>query len=227
MTSTSDDMKRAAARAALAELPARGVIGIGTGSTSRLFIDALAEIARDGRYVTVPTSEASRAQAKALGIPLLSDDGPWEIAVTVDGADEVDDDLQLVKGGGGAHAREKIVNYASARNIIVVDESKRSRRLGEKWAVPVEVLVFGHKATAHHLAAFGAPTLRARDGAPVHTDAGNLIYDVRTGAIADPRALDAKLRAIPGVVETGLFVDRADVVNVAGATGVTRLERKR
>ena len=164
-------------------------------------------------------------QAQGLGIAMLSDDGPWDIAVTVDGADEVSEDLDLIKGGGGAHTREKIVNYSSRRNIIIVDASKCSRRLGEVWPVPVEVLPFAYLATRAHLERHGVPVLRQRDGAPMHTDAGNLIYDVACGPIAAPGALDAALRAIPGVVETGLFVRRADVVLVAGASGVERRAR--
>jgi len=222
----TDDIKRKAALAALAELPPEGVIGLGTGSTARLFIAALGELVAAGRrYTGVPTSEASRTQAQGLGIPLLSDDGPWDIAVTVDGADEVDGALDLIKGGGGAHTREKIVNFSSRRNVIVVDASKLSRRLGERWPVPVEVLPFAHLATRAHLARLGTPTLRTTGGAPFKSDAGNLIYDLATGPIADARALDRALRAIPGVVETGLFVGRADVVLVAGDTGVERRVR--
>jgi len=222
----SDEMKREAALAALAELPPDGVIGLGSGSTARLFIAALGELVAGGRrYTCVPTSEASRTQARELGIPLLPDDGPWDIAVTVDGADEVDDALDLIKGGGGAHTREKIVNFSSRRNVIIVDASKWSRRIGEQWAVPVEVLPFAHLATRTHLARLGAPTLRIRGGAPFRTDAGNLIYDLACGPIADPRALDAALHAIPGVVETGLFLGRADVVLIAGAAGVERRAR--
>jgi ribose 5-phosphate isomerase A len=222
-----DEAKRAAARAALAELPEDGgVVGLGTGSTTRFFIDAVGEAVRQGRrYVGVPTSEASRAQASALGIPLLSDDGPWDIAVCVDGADEVDPQLDLIKGGGGAQTREKIVNHSARKNVIIVDASKLSPRLGEKWAVPIEVLPFAHLATRHHLAAHGAPALRQRAGEPWRTDAGNLIYDVTCGPIADPGALDRALRSIPGVVETGLFVRRADVVLVASESGVQRLVR--
>ena len=151
-------MKRQAAVAALDELPPDGVIGIGSGSTARLFIAALGELVAAGRrYSCVPTSEASRTQAAELGMQLLPDDGPWDIAVTVDGADEVDDELNLIKGGGGAHTREKIVNFATRKNVIIVDGSKRSRRLGERWAVPVEVLPFAHLATRAHLSRFGAP----------------------------------------------------------------------
>jgi len=219
-------MKRKAALAALEELPADGVIGIGSGSTARLFIAALGELVKAGRrYVCVPTSEASRVQARDLGIELLPDDGPWDIAVTVDGADEVSEDLDLIKGGGGAHTREKIVNYSSRRNVIIVDASKCSRRLGEAWSVPVEVGLRREVRERQHLARHGAAALRLRDGRPVRTDAGNLIYDVACGPIAAAAALDTALRAIPGVVETGLFVGRADVVLVAGANGVERRTR--
>jgi ribose 5-phosphate isomerase A len=225
---TPDDRKREAAAAALAELPHEGVIGIGTGSTARLFIAALGELVAAGRrYTAVPTSEASRNQARELGIPLLPDDGPWDIAVTVDGADEVDDALDLIKGGGGAHTREKIVNHSSRRNVIIVDDSKLSRRLGETWAVPIEVLPFAHLATRSHLARLGVPSLRMRNDAAVRSDAGNLIYDLACGPIADPGRLDAALHGIPGVVETGLFVGRADVVIVAGAAGIERRARRR
>jgi ribose 5-phosphate isomerase A len=221
---TADDRKRAAAVAAIAELPASGIIGVGTGSTVAPFIDVLAKaVAAGNRYVAVATSEASRLRAQALGIEVLDDAGPWDIAVTVDGADEVDPDLNLIKGGGAAHTREKIVNYSSRRNVIIVDDSKLSSRLGEKRQVPIEVLEFGHLATANHLARLGTPTLRTREGKPVRTDAGNLIYDLACGAIASPSALDAELHVIPGVVETGLFVARADVVLVADERGVRRL----
>lgn len=221
-----DDAKRKAALAALDELPPEGVIGLGSGSTARLFIDALGELVAGGRrYTGVPTSDASRAQAQALGIPLLPDDGPWDIAVTVDGADEVNDALDVIKGGGGAHTREKIVNFSSRRNVIIVDGTKISRRLGERWAVPVEVLPFAHLATRAHLSRLGSPAMRTVGGVPFRTDAGNAIYDVACGPIDDPRALDAALRGIPGVVETGLFVGRVDVVLVARDSGVERLLR--
>lgn len=222
----SDEAKRAAARAALADIPERGVVGLGSGSTSRIFVEELAPLVRAGRaLVGVPTSESTRELATKLGIPLLGDDGPWQIDVNVDGADEVSESLDLIKGGGAAHAREKIVNYASARNVIIVDESKLSARLGDKWPVPIEVLPFAHRMTRKHLEGFGSPKLRHDGGDVVRTDAGNLIYDLAAGPIADPGALDEALRAIPGVVETGLFVRRADVVVVAGASGVRRLVR--
>jgi ribose 5-phosphate isomerase A len=221
---TPEESKRAAAVAALAELPEEGILGLGTGSTAKLFIEEVGALVKAGRrFRAVPTSEASRVQAEGLGIEVLSPDGPWDIDVTIDGADEVDPQLDLIKGGGGAHLREKIVNYASKRNVIIVDESKLSTSLGVKWSVPVEVVTFAQGSTAKHLCAFGAPVLRLHGGAPFRTDSGNVLYDVKCGPIADARALDLSLRAVPGVVETGLFLGRADVVIVAGASGVRRL----
>lgn len=221
-----DGGKRSAAEAALAKLPVEGIIGLGTGSTVRYFIEGIAELVRAGRrYVGVPTSEQSRHLAVSLGIPLLSDDGPWDVAVCVDGADEVSAELDLIKGGGGAHTREKIVNFASRLNVIVVDESKLSRRLGERWPIPIEVLPFAHHETAHLIGAHGKATLRVRDGAPFRTDSGNYIYDLATGAIEAPHELDVALKTIPGVVETGLFCGRADAVLVARKDGVHELNK--
>jgi ribose 5-phosphate isomerase A len=220
------DAKRNAARAALRELPSEGIVGLGSGSTACVFVEELAREVRQGRRIVgVPTSEATRVLAASLEIPLLEDEGPWEIDVNVDGADEVSATLDLIKGGGGAHAREKIVNYASKRNVIVIDANKLSTRLGERHAVPIEVLPFAHGATRAHIARLGTPTLRARAGLPVRTDAGNLLYDLSVPPIDDPAALDCALRAIPGVVATGLFVGRADVVLVADDDGVRRLVR--
>jgi ribose 5-phosphate isomerase A len=218
-----DEAKLAAARAALDLLPEAGVVGLGSGSTAKLFIDGVGELVKAGRKLSgVPTSIASQAQAEALGIPLLDDAGPWDIDMCVDGADEVSDALDLIKGGGGAHTREKIVNQASRVNVIVVDESKLSTSLGEKWPVPVEVLPFGHLATVKALGHFGKTVLRRKQkgaGDPWMTDAGNYLYDVFAGVIADPKGLEAELRRVPGVVETGLFVGRAHLVLVAGAAG--------
>jgi ribose 5-phosphate isomerase A len=225
-----EEAKRAAALAALSEVPDREgtIVGLGSGSTSRLFVEELGARVRAGlRVVGVPTSESTRALAASMNIPLLDDEGPWDIDVNVDGADEVSDSLDLIKGGGAAHTREKIVNYAAKRNVIIVDASKLSTRLGERWAVPIEVLPFAHGTTRAHLARLGTPVLRRRSGDLVRTDAGNLIYDLAAGPIEDPRGLDERLRRIPGVVETGLFVGRADVVLVADARGVRRLEPRR
>ena len=149
-----DRIKRLAAEAALGKLPPEGIIGLGTGSTVRYFIEGVAELVRAGRsYQGVPTSEQSRKLAMSLGIPLLEDDGPWDVLVCVDGADEVSLELDLIKGGGGAHTREKIVNQAAKVNVIIVDESKLVARLGEKFKVPLEVLPFGFHTTLAALTA--------------------------------------------------------------------------
>lgn len=222
----ASEAKRAAAQAALDQLPEAGVIGLGSGSTAKLFIDGVGRLVASGRVLRgVATSEASAEQARRLGIELLSDEGPWKIDVCVDGADEVSARLDLIKGGGGCHTREKLVNQASAWNVIIVDESKISEHLGQKWAVPIEVLHFGHRSTAQQLTRFGEVQLRNRDGAPWMTDAGNYLYDLHAGVITDPGALEAELTILPGVVDTGLFVGRADRVLVAGSSGVRVLER--
>jgi ribose 5-phosphate isomerase A len=224
-----NEAKLLAARAALDELPPEGVIGLGSGSTAKLFVDEVGARVRAGAaYRAVATSKGTRQQAEGLGIPVLADEDGWgEIAVTVDGADEVDEDLNLIKGGGGALTREKIVNDASKRNVIIVDETKIKKRLGESWAIPVEVLRFGFGHTRDALAKLGKVRVRAREGATFVTDAGNFIIDVHTGPIADPAALDRAMHDIPGVVETGLFLRRASLVIVAGSSGVTRLTPKK
>lgn len=224
---SSDEMKRQAARAALAHLPETGVLGLGTGSTTVWFIEAVGELVASGRrFSAVPTSQASRSLAERCGIPLLDDAGPWRIDVCVDGADEVSRELDLIKGGGGAHTREKIVNYAARSNVIIVDESKLVEHLGERRSVPVEVLPFGVQTTLEALRAVGAPVIRLVDGQPFMTDSGNYVVDLATGAIADPSRLDRLVRTLPGVVETGLFIRRADIVVVAGASGVRELRRQ-
>jgi ribose 5-phosphate isomerase A len=223
---TRDEAKRLAARAAIELLPDAGVVGLGSGSTAEMFIDEVGKLVEAGRKLRgVPTSEASKRRAAALGIELLDDTGPWTIDVTVDGADEVSAELHLIKGGGACHAREKVVNDASKKNVIVVDDSKLSTHLGEKWPVPVEVLVFGHRTTAETLGRLGRAELRKKDGNVVVTDAGNYIYDLHAGVVLAPTELEGRLRAIPGVVATGLFLHRADVVLVAGEAGVRRLEK--
>jgi ribose 5-phosphate isomerase A len=224
--SAAEASKKQAAEAALAYLPERGVVGLGSGSTARYFIEAVARLVAQGRELSaVATSEQSRQQAQGLGIPLLGDAGPWLVDVCVDGADEVSKDLDLIKGGGGCHTREKIVNRAARCNVIVVDESKLSQKLGEKWAVPVEVLPFGIGNARLALGRWGTVALRQHRGAPFITDSGNGILDVRVGPIADPAALEREFEGIPGVVDTGLFIGRADVVIVAGEHGVRELRR--
>jgi ribose 5-phosphate isomerase A len=223
---TQDELKQAAAEAAIAFLPNKGVIGLGTGSTALHVIRLIGARAAAGGLVGVATSEATARAAEQAGIPLLDDEGPWEITVTFDGADEVSPDLDLIKGGGGALLREKIVSAASALNVIMVDESKLSAALGERFRLPVEVTRFGWKQTCRAVEAIaGRAELRLREGAPFVSDNGNYILDVSTGPISDPAALEAALEMLPGVVTTGLFVRRADVVFSAREAGVDVLRR--
>jgi ribose 5-phosphate isomerase A len=222
------EAKRQAANAALSLLPAVGTVGLGSGSTASIFIEGVAKAIGEGKKLRcVPTSGQSRALAQGLGIPLLDDIGPWNIDLCVDGADEVSENLDLIKGGGGCHLREKIVNKSSRFNVIIVDESKLSSRLGSRFVVPVEVAPFGHQATATHLRQFGIVTWRKKNGAPWLTDSGNLLYDINVGPIDSPGQLDSEVHQIPGVVETGLFVGRADLVIIGSVSGVRRRERAR
>lgn len=223
----STRLKREAAKAALALLPERGTIGLGSGSTAKLFIEALAELVRDGReFVGVPSSRDSETLARALGIPLLADGGPWDIDICFDGADEIDPQLDVIKGGGGMLTREKIVIAAAKTTVLLVDESKLVPALGTTWRVPVEVVLFGHAATAARLRAFGEPHLRlTRDGKPFMSDQGCLLYDVATGPIADAPGLERAIECVPGVVTAGLFTGRADRVIVATASGIRTLTR--
>jgi ribose 5-phosphate isomerase A len=218
-----DQLKLAAAEAAMAFLPSEGVVGLGTGSTARHAIRLIAErIARqEVSLFAVATSTASAAAASEAGIPLLDDEGPWEVAVTFDGADEVNPSLDLVKGGGGALLREKIVNSATARRVFMVDDSKLSCALGVRCRVPVEVSRFGWAETQRQIERLAGPAARrVGDGRPFLTDNGNYILDVATGTIDDPASLERELETLPGVVVSGLFVARADVLVVAGPAGV-------
>ncbi len=224
---SDDDHKRAAAVAALEELPTDGIVGLGSGSTAHFFLEVLRDaIASGRRFVGVPTSDETRVHATALGIPLLGDEGPWAVAVTVDGADEVNPSLDLIKGHGGAHTREKIVSAASAKTVIIVDDTKLSQQLGEQRPIPIEVLAFAHNTTSARLLRFGRPVRRRYRGEPVRTPAGNFIYDLAVAPVSHPRTLEAELLALPGVVETGLFVARADVVLIGSSRGVERRVRK-
>lgn len=213
-----EQQKKAVAKAALKYVPESGVLGLGSGSTAELFIREVGALVAAGRkLVGVPSSAKSRALAESLGIPLLSDEGPWNIDVCFDGADEVDPKLDVIKGGGGALTREKIVIASARRTVLLVDASKLSTSLGTVWSVPVEVTSFGHASTAAHLSKHGTPTLRTREGKPFVTDQGGVIYDVKTGPIVDTALLERKIGSIPGVVMTGLFVGLAERVIVAHA----------
>jgi ribose 5-phosphate isomerase A len=205
--------KRAAAARAVEFVRSGMRLGLGTGSTARHFVELLGERVRGGlRVVGVPTSEATRRDAERWGIPLTTLDEIPSLDLTVDGADEIAPDLSLIKGGGGALLREKIVASASARMVVIADESKCVPVLG-KFPLPIEVVPFGLKATRH-----------AVEHAFV-TDGGHWNLDASLGRIVDPKALGDRLAAIAGVVEHGLFVGLAQTAVIAGPSGVRVVER--
>jgi ribose 5-phosphate isomerase A len=230
---TADQWKQQAAEHALALVEDGMTLGLGTGSTAARFVDLVGARVREGLKVRcVPTSEATRAQAEGLGIPLVTLDEQPFVDLTIDGADELDDDLRLIKGGGGALLIEKIVAAASGRMVVIADSSKRVATLG-KFPLPIEVVRFGLGATRNMIEVLASAAgckgdIRQRmkpDGQPFLTDSGNFILDCHFGEIAEPEALDEALKFIPGVVENGLFLGIADAAIVAGPDGVVVLER--
>jgi len=228
-----DELKRQAAARALDEVRDGMRLGLGTGSTARHFVELLGERLRAGlKVVGVPTSEATRADALRLGIPLTTLDEIDRLDLTVDGADEVDPALDLIKGGGGALLREKIVASASDRMIVIADESKWVEALG-RFPLPVEVIPFGIAATRRAMArAFAESGVsgpieirKARNGHVFVTDGGHWIVDAHLGRIQDARRLAKLLSNIPGVVEHGLFVGLAGTAILAGAQGLRVVDR--
>ncbi len=223
----NDQEKEAAAQASLRYVKDRQVVGLGTGSTAAYFIKLLAEEVKRGlRIRGIPTSLRSQELALSLGIPLTTLDECQEIAVTVDGADEVDPQLRLIKGGGGAMLREKIVASATRQLVIVADASKQVPVLG-KFPLPVEVIRFAQALVAKRIGALGADvTIRqAADGKPYVTDENNHILDCRFGQIPDADGLARKLSDMPGVVEHGLFIGMASVVIFARGSEIVELRR--
>ena len=221
---TLDDMKRASASAALEYVPIGATIGVGTGSTAEFFIEELA--ARPGLIAAaVASSEASAAALRAAGIRLLDPAAaPHPLPLYVDGADEVDPELRLIKGGGGAHTREKVLATAAELFVCIVDESKLVGRLG-RVAVPLEVVPWAAAFLARRLTAMGA-SVSERPG--FVTDNGNIVLDATGLELSDPEGLELELDAIPGVVECGIFARRrADIVLVGTAEGVRRLSGRR
>jgi ribose 5-phosphate isomerase A len=223
----AEDEKRIAGEAAVALVKDGMAVGLGTGSTVRYFIQRLGQLAREGMSVIgVPTSMQTERLAAQAGIKVGTLQDHPELDLTVDGADEVDPKLDLIKGLGGALFREKIVAKASKRFVVVVDSSKVVRNLGEKTPVPVEVHVFGWKATLGWLSDLGCkPSLRKSGMNPYMTDNGNFIVDCAFGGIPDPAALEENINNIPGAVQNGIFAGMADLVIVGKAGGVKRLER--
>lgn len=201
------------------------VVGLGMGSTSQHALYHLSRRIKSGDVhgvVGVPCGAATQQEAERLGIPLTTLDEHPQVDITFDGADEVDPDLNLIKGGGGALLREKIVAQASRQEIIMVDESKIVPRLGAQWAVPIEVTAFGLGAHLRFLENIGGtPQLRLTpEQTPFITDEGNYILDTNFGPIADPYTLDRQLKSHAGILEHGLFLDLATVVVIAGQNGI-------
>lgn len=224
-----EDYKQAAAQRALGYVEDGMIVGLGSGSTAQYLVRGLGERLRTGRLrdvVGVPTSEATARLARELEIPLATLDQRPELDLAIDGADEVDPELNLIKGLGGALLREKIVAACARRLVIIVDESKRVDRLGQRAPLPVEVVAFGQVPVERRVVELGGRAALRRDArdAPFETDEGHRILDCRFASI-EPATLDVALRRIPGVVEHGLFVNMASVVVVAGAAGVTILDR--
>ena len=223
---SADDQKRISGEAAADLVEAGMVVGLGTGSTAAWFVKALAARKLDIRGV--PTSEATANLARELGIPLAALDDVKSIDLTVDGADEVGPGLSLIKGGGAALLREKLVWEASKRCVVIADAAKHVKVLG-KFPLPIEVVRFGHVHTGQRLADIAAefdllpPRLRMADRGIVVTDGGNVIYDMPSSVIAEPAALAAALKAVTGVVDHGLFLDLADEALLGTDQGVVKL----
>ena len=223
-------LKREAALAALKRVRSGMIVGLGSGSTAALFIEELGQCLATGQLTDIqgiPTSEPSRGLAEKAGIPLIDWKGARRCQVVVDGADEVDPQLQLIKGLGGALLREKVVAQNSDYRVIIADESKRVSKLGVKAPLPVEVLPFGHETQPDFFRGLGGePVLRlGEDATAFITDNGNYIYDVAFGPIADPAALEHELLVRAGVIQTGLFLGLADEVIIATGDRIDTLTR--
>ena len=226
-----DELKQKAAHRAVEFIESGMIVGLGTGSTTEFAVRRIAERLKSGdlnNIVGIPTSIRTQKLAGELNIPLCGLDDQPNIDVTIDGADEVDPDLNLIKGGGGALLREKVVAQASRRNIIIVDESKLSPCLGARWALPIEVIPFAVKTEKNFIESLGAAvTLRTdAEGQPAKTDQNNFILDANLGEIADPHGIAVKLNGRAGIVEHGLFLGLASDVIVAAEDGIRHLQRK-
>ena len=230
MNADTPQLKQQAAERAVEFVKSGMVVGMGHGSTAIFAVRRIAELLHEGQLqdiLGVPCALQVEAEAQRLGIPLTTMDEHPVVHLTIDGADEVDPNLNLIKGGSGALLREKIVAQASRREIIVVDEAKLSPALGTHWPVPVEVVPFGWRSQAAYLESLGAqPVLRLNsDGTPFKTDQSNLILDCHFGPIANPAQLAARLSERAGIVEHGLFLGLATDVIVANDKGIRHLKR--
>jgi ribose 5-phosphate isomerase A len=224
-----DELKQAAAAAAVELVKPDMLVGLGTGSTARYAIQLLGDRYRQGlRFTGVPTSLASAELARSFGIPVVDSPTEAPIDLTIDGADEISEaDLTLVKGMGGALLREKIVAARSRQLVIIADETKLSAQLSGRVPVPVEVVSFGWESTKARLVALGCRPVLKRDaqGEPFRTDGGNMIFNCKFDALPDPVAIEAALSGIVGVVESGLFIGLATTALVASKAGVRRIDR--
>ena len=221
-----ESLKKAAALKALDFVRDGMVVGLGTGSTAKHLVIALGERVRAGMKLrAVPTSLETAELARQVGIPLIDTANRWEIDVAIDGADQVDPNFNLIKGGGGALLKEKIVAASAKQFIVMVDQTKQVLVLGGSFPLPIEIIPFGWGSTAREIEALtrGRVVLRERNGAPFKTEAGHLILDVHLDRIDKPAELETALNLIPGVVETGLFVNRTHILIVGTAAGVQTL----
>lgn len=214
--------KQMAAEAAVEYIQDGDIVGLGTGSTVKYLLLALGKKIETGfRIQGVPTSQATADLARTLEIPLLPDEGGWSLDIAIDGADQIDGNLNLIKGGGGALLREKIVAAAARRFIVIADVGKRVDVLGLPMPLPVEVEPFGWPSTARAIRKWGYQVeLRERQGSAFRTDGGHFILDVHIDRIDDPERVEMMLNQIPGVVDNGLFVGRTSMVIVGGSQGV-------
>jgi ribose 5-phosphate isomerase A len=225
-----DALKEQAAIRAVDFIETGMTVGLGTGSTAKHAILELGRRLKSGRVadvVGVATSQESEKLALECGIPLMELSAAG-VDLAIDGADEIDPNLELIKGGGGALVREKLVEFNAKRFIVVADHTKLVPMLGYRWAVPVEILQWGSRATMVKLADIAPQVqvrLRMKDGAAVISDNGNFIADCKFREILDPRELDARMRHVPGVVGTGLFVGYADMAIIASQTGIEIFKR--
>jgi ribose 5-phosphate isomerase A len=225
-----DGFKKAAALKAVEFVHDGMVIGLGTGSTAKHLVIALGEQVRAGMKLRgVPTSQETAALAREAGIPLLDAENRWEIDVAIDGADQVDPGFNLIKGGGGALLKEKIVAASAKQFIVMVDHTKQVPVLGGSFPLPIEVIPFGWGSTAREIESLtkSRVVLRERNGTPFKTEPGHFILDVQINRIDRPAELETALNLIPGVVETGLFVGRTSVLIVGTPQGVQTLHAPR
>lgn len=226
-----DNLKRQAAERAVEFVQSGMIVGLGEGSTAIWAVRQIGQLVQAGKLkniLGIPCSVHIEQEARQLGIPLTTLEEHPNIDLTIDGADEVNPNLDLIKGGGGALMREKIVAQASRREIIIVDESKMVPALGTHWAVPIEIIPFGYGSQLKYLESLGATvTIRQRaDGTVFKTDQGNLILDSKFGPIANPAELAEKLKRRTGIAEHGLFIRLATDVIVADSNGIRHIQRE-